>query len=348
MSARFDALEEYVPGEQPRDRKYVKLNTNESPYPPSAGVLDAVSKAEASLLNLYPDPTCKELRTAIAGYYNVGMENVCVTNGSDEALSFAFMAYCDGNKGVAFPQISYGFYPVFAQLYSLDSLAIPLRDDLTVDHRDYMGIGRTVFIANPNAPTGIALELWQIEEILTSNENDVVVIDEAYVDFGADSAVSLVDKYDNLLVIGTYSKSRSMAGARLGFAIGQAHLISDLEKLRYSTNPYNINRLTLAAGTRAVADHEYYEENCRRVAQTREEFSKRLDEMGFVRTDSKTNFVFARHPSVPGEKLFAALRERGFLVRRFGTERIKDYLRITVGTAEDMTSLAAVLKEIVG
>ena len=346
ISKRFDTLEEYTPGEQPRDRRYIKLNTNESPYPPSDGVLDALSREETASLNLYPDPTCTALRGALAAYYGVGAGNVTVTNGSDEALSFAFMAYCDGRTGCAFPEISYGFYPVFAQLYSLDALAIPLKDDLSIDPADYFGLGRTVFIANPNAPTGIALSLSQIEEILKNNPDNIVVIDEAYVDFGAQSAVGLTAKYPNLLVVGTYSKSRSMAGARLGFAIADAELIRDLEKIRYSTNPYNINRLTLVAGTQAVADAAYYEENCRKIAATRESFTKKLRALGFSLPDSKANFVFARFPGISGERIFKKLRERGFLVRRFGTEKIKDYLRITIGTPEDMDALCEALRAV--
>lgn len=347
LSPRFSSLEAYTPGEQPRDRRYIKLNTNESPYPPSEGVLDALSREEVASLNLYPDPTCKALREALAGYFGVSAENVTVTNGSDEALSFAFMAYCDSSVGCAFPDISYGFYPVFAQLYSLDALAVPLKDDLTIDPADYFGLGRTLFIANPNAPTGIALSLDQIESILQNNPDNVVVIDEAYVDFGADSAVSLVGKYPNLLVIGTYSKSRSMAGARLGFAVGCPSLIEDLEKIRYSTNPYNINRLTLIAGTQAIADSSYYEENCRRIAETRDAFAARISAMGFEVTESKTNFVFARYPGMDGEEIFNELRDRGILVRRFSTERIRDYLRITVGTPEDMNTLAEALRDII-
>ena len=254
ISSRFDSLEEYVPGEQPRDKKYIKLNTNESPFQPSPAVLRAASD-QAQLFNLYSDPTLRDLRSKIASLYGVEMQNVIATNGSDEALSFAFMAYCDKDTGAAYPEISYGFYKVFGQLYGLDCLELPLRDDFTVNISDYFGLGRTVFIANPNAPTGIALTPDEIEQIVINNPDNVVVIDEAYVDFGAQSCVPLTKKYKNLLVVQTFSKSRSLAGARIGFAIGDASLISDLEKLRYSTNPYNVNRMSAACGCAALDEN---------------------------------------------------------------------------------------------
>ena len=242
LSHRFDGLEAYVPGEQPRDRTYIKLNTNESPYPPSPEVSERLCSGEIGNLNLYPDPTGRALKEKLAALYEVGPENVFLANGSDEILNFAFMAFCDAEHGVAFPDISYGFYPVFADLYAIPASVIPLKEDFSVDYRDYLNIGKMVVIANPNAPTGMKIPLSEIEEILKSNPGQVVLIDEAYVDFGGESCIPLIKKYDNLLVSHTYSKSRSMAGARLGYAIADRELIADLEKIKYSTNPYNINR----------------------------------------------------------------------------------------------------------
>lgn len=346
ISSRFDSLSEYVPGEQPRDKKYVKLNTNESPFPPSDSVISA-AKDQASLCNLYSDPTLRDLRTKIASLYGVEMQNVIATNGSDEALSFAFMAYCDTKTGVAYPDISYGFYRVFGQLYGLDCLEIPLCEDFTININDYFSLGRTIFIANPNAPTGIALSSDEIEQIVINNPDNVVVIDEAYVDFGAQSCVPLTKKHKNLLVVQTFSKSRSLAGARLGFAIGDATLISDLEKLRYSTNPYNVNRMTAACGVCALDDNEYYMKNCLTVIKNREMTAKGLKKLGFVFTDSSANFIFARHTSITGEEIYSKLREKGILVRHFSSEMICEYNRITVGSEEQMQALLKALESIV-
>lgn len=346
ISSRFDSLSEYVPGEQPRDKKYVKLNTNESPFPPSDSVISA-AKDQASLCNLYSDPTLRDLRTKIASLYGVEMQNVIATNGSDEALSFAFMAYCDTKTGVAYPDISYGFYRVFGQLYGLDCLEIPLCEDFTININDYFSLGRTIFIANPNAPTGIALSSDEIEQIVINNPDNVVVIDEAYIDFGAQSCVPLTKKHKNLLVVQTFSKSRSLAGARLGFAIGDATLISDLEKLRYSTNPYNVNRMSAACGVCALDDNKYYMKNCLTVIKNREMTAKGLKKLGFVFTDSSANFIFARHTSITGEEIYSKLREKGILVRHFSSERICEYNRITVGSEEQMQALLKALESIV-
>jgi histidinol-phosphate aminotransferase len=320
--------------------KYIKLNTNESPYPPSEGVLKAVNSDEVSRLNLYPDPKCKALKTAIAELYGVDKENVFVSNGSDDILNFFFMAFCDNAEHpVKFPQISYGFYSVYAELYGVDYKKIPLCEDFTINMADYMGNDANVVIANPNAPTGIALCRSDIEKILMANPDRVVLIDEAYVDFGAESCVELTKKYDNLLVVCTYSKSRSMAGARLGFAFGNKELIADLEKIKYSTNPYNINRLTMVAGIAAIADNDYYADNCQMIIETREYTQRRLIEMGFEVTDSKANFIFAKNAHISGKELYLALKSRGVLVRHFDSPLICEYNRITVGTKEQMDVL---------
>ncbi len=346
MSRRFDTLKEYVPGEQPQDQQYIKLNTNESPYPPAPAVLARISRAEVENLKLYSDPELKELREALAVQYGVGMENIFVSNGSDEALSFAFMAFCDGTCGAVFPDISYGFYKVYAALYGIPHRSIPLGEDFTVTPADYYGAGATVVIANPNAPTGIALTPEEIEGIVQKNPDNVVIIDEAYVDFGTASVVPLTKKYDNLLVVQTFSKSRSMAGARLGFAIGSEALIRDLSKIKYSSNPYNVNRLTAAAGVASLAAQDYYDKNCRRIVQTREKTAAALAAMGFILTDSKANFLFAKSDKMDGEALYKALKARGILVRHFADGRISPYLRITVGTEAEMAALLSAIREI--
>lgn len=346
LNEKYAALEAYTPGEQPQDRKYIKLNTNESPYPPSQGVLSAVNKAAVSELNLYPDPECRALKAEIAASYGVEPENVFVSNGSDDILSFYFMAFAGAGEGVVFPDISYGFYKVYADLYGVKYREIPLKDDLSIDASDYIGINRNVVIANPNAPTGLTLPLGDIEKICRSNPDNTVLIDEAYIDFGGESSVPLTKKYENLITVMTYSKSRSMAGARLGFAIANKALIEDLNKIKYSTNPYSINRLTMLAGIAAMKDSEYYKENCVKIINTREYTKKALAGEGFMMTDSKSNFLFAKHPAIAGGELYKKLKERGILVRHFTKERIKDYLRITVGTKEEMDALIKAIREI--
>ena len=347
LSSKYKDLEAYTPGEQPRDMKYIKLNTNESPYPPSKRVVDALSSEEVLKLNLYSDPTAKALKTRIAELYGVEYENVFVSNGSDDILNFSFMAFCEGEKrGVRFPEISYGFYSVYAELHGASYKAIPLKDDFSIDIADYMRNDASVVIANPNAPTGIALALSDIEKIVMANPDNLVLIDEAYVDFGGESAVALTKKYSNLLVVGTFSKSRSLAGARLGFAIANKEIISDLEKIKYSTNPYNINRLSLIAGEMAILDNAYYMDNCKKIIETREYTQKKLRELGFSLTESKANFIFAKSDKIGGKELYSALKSRGILVRHFDKEKIKDYNRITVGTREEMDALISAITDI--
>ncbi|MBQ9994543.1 MAG: histidinol-phosphate transaminase [Clostridia bacterium] len=347
FSEKYSSLEPYVPGEQPRDMQYIKLNTNESPFPPSPKAIEYASR-EAERLMLYSDPESKVLTERIAAMCGVEPCNVLATNGSDEILEFAFMAFCDDKTPAVFPDITYGFYPVFAKLCGTQYREIPLRDDFTIDIADYRSCGGTVFIANPNAPTGIALTTAQIEEIIASNPDNVVVIDEAYVDFGGESCVPLTKKYDNLLVTQTFSKSRSMAGARLGFGVGCAALIRDLNTIKYSTNPYNVNRMTGAAGIGSLEDEQYTRRNCEIIVQNRQYASEKMRALGFEMTDSAANFIFARHPEIDGGEIYRALRERGILVRHFGKERISQYNRITVGTREQMDALLAALCEITG
>ena len=310
FSSNYSTLVPYTPGEQPKNRKYVKLNTNESPFPPSP-VAQAAAAEAAQDLQLYPDPECTLLVEKAIQTWDVAADELLFTNGSDETLYFAFMAFCDEAHPAAFPDITYGFYPVYAKLCGIPYTEIPLREDFSVCVADYIGRNETIFIANPNAPTGLALSLEDIEAIVKSNPNNVVVIDEAYVDFGTQSAVPLIHKYDNLLVIQTFSKSRSMAGARLGIGFGSRDLIRDLNTLKYSTNPYNINRLTMAAGIGALTDSAYFESNCKYIIETRHETAQQLKKIGFTVTDSKANFLFAAHPKLPGKELYLQLKEMG-------------------------------------
>ena len=345
FSRKYDALTPYTPGEQPKGISYIKLNTNESPFPPPPLVQQYV-RQEAKRLQLYSDPQCRDLVAMAAEKLGVAADEILFTNGSDEILNFAFMAFCDAAHPAVFPDITYGFYPVFAQVNSIPYTEIPLRDDFSIRVEDYIGLNQTIFIANPNAPTGIALPLSDIERIVAGNPDSVVVIDEAYVDFGAESALSLIHKYDNLLVTQTFSKSRSMAGARLGFGAGNRELIRDLNTIKYSTNPYNVNRMTMAAGVAALEADGYFKVNCQRIMENREWVSAELRKMGFCVIPSMTNFVFAKHPAISGKALNLALREKGILVRHFNTDKLNAYNRITIGSREQMKALIAALKEI--
>ncbi len=345
FSNKLKSLVPYTPGEQPKDTQYIKLNTNESPFPPSDKAIAEASRAAAAL-QLYPDPECRALTQGFADLLGVKFEEVLLTNGSDEILNFAFMAYCDETHPAAFPNITYGFYPVFAEINRVPYEEIPLCADFTVNVSDYCGIGKTIFIANPNAPTGIALPRSEIEKIIQSNPDNIVVVDEAYVDFGAESCVPLIHKYDNLLVTQTCSKSRSMAGARLGFGVGSAALIQDLNTIKYATNPYNINRMTMAAGLGVLADEEYTRANCNTVAENRAYTVEALETLGFVCTNSSANFVFASHPKLDGGELYQTLKARGILVRHFTKPEIAQYNRITVGTRQQMETLVSTITQI--
>ncbi len=346
MNPTFGSLKPYVPGEIPRDRTFVKLNTNESPYPPSPGVIASFNAEAAAQQRLYSDPQSRDLNRAIAGSLNVRQENIMTTGGSDETLELAFIAYAQ--DGIAFADETYGFYRVLSDLHAIDTKIIPLHGDFSLDPADYFHLGRMIVIANPNAPTGIYLKPAQLEPVLQNNPDHIVVIDEAYVDFGNESMVPYIRKYDNLIVVQTFSKSRSMAGARIGYACADAALIEDLEKLRNSRNPYDVSRQSQLAGVKAVEDAVYYREQCMKIVRTREWTMRRLRELGFEGPESYANFVFVRHPAFTGGTIQQKLRERGFLVRHFSDERIKDYNRITIGTQEDMEALCAALEEITG
>lgn len=345
FSSKYKSLTPYTPGEQPKTRKFIKLNTNESPFPPSPKAIEYAGKAAESL-QLYSDPDCTALVEKASETFGISKDEILFTNGSDEILNFAFMAFCDSEHPAVFPDITYGFYSVFAELNNVPFTEIPLKDDFTIDVNDYIGINKNIFIANPNAPTSIALSLAEIEQIVKSNPDNIVVIDEAYVDFGAESAMGLVHKYNNLLVTQTFSKSRSLAGARLGFGVGCRDLINDLNTVKFSTNPYNVNRMTMAAGLGALQDAEYFAENCEKIKENRAWATAELTKMGFNVLDSKTNFIFAEHPNVDGEKIYLKLKENGILVRHFDKERLKNYNRITVGSADEMKTLCEALKQI--
>ncbi|NLD19350.1 MAG: histidinol-phosphate transaminase [Clostridiales bacterium] len=346
MSRRHLGLEAYVPGEQPRNRAYVKLNTNESPFPPSEGVTKAVQQ-EAEKLRLYSDPECRDLVDAVAEFYGIDAGQVLMTNGSDEALEYVFQAFGDKFNTFAFPDITYGFYPVFAQLYSIPFEEIPLQRDFTIATEDYRDIGKNIVIANPNAHTGIALSLNQIETIISTNREHVVVIDEAYVDFGGESAVPLIKKYDNLLVIRTFSKSYSLAGARLGICMGNKSIIRDLNTIKYSKNPYNVNRMTMAAGLGAIEEVDYYEEKCKIIAKNRDGLKVRLRAKGFYVLDSSANFLLIAHESISGQRMFEALKEKGFLVRHLDIARLDNYNRVTIGTESQMNRLVEAIEEVI-
>jgi len=345
FSSKFDKLTPYTPGEQPQNRKYVKLNTNESPFKPSPKAQTLAAEAIKNL-QLYSDPVCGKLLDAVVKVYDVERDEVMFVNGSDEALNFCVMAYCDEKTGAAAADISYGFYPVIMSLNNVDYKTIPLKKNFTIDINDYKNLGRTIFIANPNAPTGIALEPSAIEEIVKANPQNIVVVDEAYVDFGAKSCLSLIKKYDNVLVVQTFSKSRSLAGGRLGFVAGNPKLIQDLNTIRYSTNPYNINSTTMAAGVGALEDNEYFKKNCKTIEKNRDYLVNGLNELGFKVLPSKANFVFAKSPDISGLALYTQLKERGVLVRHFQTGRIKEYNRITVGSIKQINILLDTIKKI--
>ena len=350
LSTEAACLAPYTPGEQPTDAQYIKLNTNESPFSPSPRVVKALSRAEVLKLNLYSDPTCGVLTDAIAARYGLRRENVLAANGSDEVLAFAFRAFCGQGRGVAYADITYGFYKAQSALFGLEATVVPLREDFTLRVEDYLNFPGTVVIANPNAPTGIALPRTDIQRLVESNPDRVVIVDEAYVDFGAESCVPMIYRYDNLLVTQTMSKSRSLAGGRVGYALGSPELIADMNRVKYSVHPYNVNRLAIAAGAAAVADEAYFAACTAAIRQTRAWTVGELENLGFTVLPSQANFVFVRHSQLPGETLYRKLKENGVLVRWFDADRIRDYIRITIGSMEQMETLVeeltAILEEL--
>ena len=390
LSKASESLLPYTPGEQPQGRKFIKLNTNECPYPPSpkvaeailagyeeiaaAGAADMAEQAETAdcgcnagateagkmaekaarvmppelaNLRLYSDPEERVLIEAIADHYGVGTNQVIAGNGSDEILGFAFRAFCDQNAPLQFADLTYGFYPALCGLYGIPFKVVPLEEDFTLNIEPYKNCGNNVIIANPNAPTGMSLPLSAIEEVAASNPDRVVMVDEAYVDFGGESCVSLLPKYENLVIIQTFSKSRSLAGARVGFAIANPELIADMNRIKYSFNPYNVNRLSILAGAAAMRDWDYTKECTGRICKTREKTTEALRALGFTVLESKTNFIFAKSGDMPGKVYFDGLREAGILVRRWDSERIKDYVRISIGSEEEMETFVEETKKLV-
>ena len=336
FSSKYSDLEAYVPGEQPSDMsRYVKLNTNESPFPPSPKALEYAQK-NTRTLNLYSDPQSQLLTQAIAKTYDVDPDMVLVTNGSDEILNFAFMAYTDKENPALFAEITYGFYPVFAQLNASPYVTIPLREDFSLCVDDYIGRVGTVFIANPNAPTGVTLKVSEIERLVKADPNRIVVVDEAYVDFGAQSCIPLTKKYKNLMVCQTFSKSRSFAGGRLGYGIASKEIISDLNTIKYSTNPYNVNSMTSAMGIGILSDEVYTKDNCMTIIENRDYTVDALKKLDFQVLPSCANFIFVSSDQIEGGKLYKRLKDKGVLVRHFTKERISNWCRVSIGSRKNM------------
>ena len=339
LSRETAGLAPYVPGEQPQDQRYNKLNTNESPFPPSPRVLEALSAAEIERLHLYSDPACAALCAAVADNCGLAPENVIPGNGSDELLSFAFRAFCGAETPAVYADITYGFYQVWARFYGLVSDVVPLREDFSLAADDYLGRRGTVFLANPNAPTGMALPAAEIGRILAADPDRVVVVDEAYADFGAESCVPLLKRYENLLVMQTFSKSRSLAGGRIGFALGSPALIEDMNRIKFSFNPYNLNRLSLLAGAAAMGDRAYFERCRAAIMENRAWTAEALESLGFTVLPSCANFLFVRPPRIDGGTLYQKLKARGVLVRHFDAPRIAAWCRITIGSRAQMEGL---------
>ncbi len=346
-SARIRDAVPYVPGEQPRDRKFIKLNTNENPYPPSPKAVEAMKNAVNADLRLYPDPECSVLREAAANCWHVKSEQVFCGNGSDEILAFCFQAFFDPDKEIVFPKITYSFYPVYSDYFGLNRREVPMNPDFSDPVDLLCGNNGGVVLANPNAPTGIAVGLDVVEKLLKANSEVVVVVDEAYVDFGAQSAVELIERYPNLVVVQTLSKSRSLAGLRVGFALAQENLINALRCVRDSINSYTVDRVAQAGAAAALLDREYFDQTRGQIMNTRVWTEEKLKELDFFTCPSCTNFIFAHHPRMDGKEIFAYLRQEGILVRRWDIPEISQWLRISIGTDEEMQALIEALRRFV-
>lgn len=342
----LNGLVPYVPGEQPRDKKYIKLNTNESPFAPSPKVIEAIDKGQVSDLRLYSDPTADMLVGAIADYYSVDKDNVVTSNGSDEILAFIFRAFCGKSKGIVFPNVTYGFYKVFAQLFNIDYREVPLKKDFSIDVNDYENTSDNVIIANPNAQTGVFLSVENVENLIKQNPERIVVVDEAYVDFGGQTVIPLVKKYKNLIVVQTFSKSRSLAGARVGFCVCDKALADDIKTVKFSFNPYNLNRLSIVAAAEAIKDKDYFLKTTSQIIENREFTEKELDKLGFETVSSTANFLLTKPKGISAKQLYLALKQKGVLVRYFDNSLISDYVRITVGSREQMEILIQKTKEV--
>lgn len=346
-SRRIRDVVPYTPGEQPREGTFIKLNTNECPYPPSPRVVEAIRQAAGDELRLYPDPECLVLRQAIARREGLRPEQVFCSNGSDEVLAFAFQAFFDPERTIVFPRITYSFYPVYTSYFGLNCRRVPMNPDFSDPVDELCGGNGGVVLCNPNAPTGIAVGLDVVEKLLRANPDVVVIVDEAYVDFGAQSAVPLIDKYPNLLVVQTASKSRALAGLRVGWAMGKEALIAGLRCVRDSINSYTVDRIAQAGARAAIEDEDYFQSIRRRVMATRERAAEALKGMGFTVLPSQANFLFLSHPGHGGKELLDALREKGILVRWWSDPPIENWLRVTIGTDEEMEELTRGLREIV-
>lgn len=331
-------VEPYVPGEQPL-QKVIKLNTNENPYPPAPGVEKALKSMDVDRLRLYPDPTAGELVKALADFYHVDENQVFVGVGSDDVLSMCFLTFFNSEKPILFPDITYSFYKVWAQLYRIPYECCPVDENFCIIKEDYYKENGGIIFPNPNAPTGIYMELGDVEEIIARNQDVIVIVDEAYIDFAGKSALELIDKYENLIVVQTFSKARSMAGMRIGYAVSNPHLIKYLNDAKYSFNSYTMNQAAIVCGVEAVKDKEYFEKGIRKITRSREWAKEELKKRGFLCLDSKANFIFATHPGYDVQKLYAALKSKGIYVRYWGSERIEQYVRITVGTKDEMDTL---------
>ena len=339
----------YVPGEQPKDSNIIKLNTNENPYPPAKEVAEALASVDIDRLRLYPDPAVGDLVHALAQNYGVKDEQVFVGVGSDDVLAMIFMTFFNSPKPILFPEVTYSFYDVWADMLKIPYKQIPLDDELKIRTADYYEENGGVIFPNPNAPTGELLALEQIEDIINHNQDVIVVVDEAYIDFGGESALSLIDKYDNVIVVQTYSKSRSLAGSRIGYAIGNPVLIKYLNDVKYSFNSYTMDQITIKVGVAALVDQKYFKETTEKIISTREWTKEQLARLGFVFGDSKSNFIFAKHPKYSGVELFDELKKAGIYVRHFSKpEKINEYLRISIGTDEQMQKLIAFLESYIG
>ncbi|MCI6888793.1 MAG: histidinol-phosphate transaminase [Ruminococcus sp.] len=337
----------YVPGEQPKENDIIKLNTNENPYPPSPKAVEALKSFDCSRMRLYPDPNSDILVNSLAKRYKVKPSQVFVGVGSDDVISMAFLTFFNSDKPILFPDITYSFYDVWADVYKIPYKTMPLDDNFRINKTDYFQENGGIIFPNPNAPTGVYESNEMIEEIVKANKNSIVIIDEAYIDFGGESCIGLTEKYDNLLVVQTFSKSRSMAGMRIGYAIGNEKLIKYMNDVKFSINSYTMNHVTQVCGAAAVEDEEYFIETIKKITDVRENTKKELKKLGFTFTDSKSNFLFAAHDKVKAETIFNELKSRKIYVRYWNKPRINNYLRISIGTAKEMEKLISALKEIV-
>lgn len=342
----FENMDPYVPGEQPRDKKYIKLNANETSVPPSPKVLEAVSKEEIMKMGKYSDPRCLSLRKAIADEYNVDVDQIFVGNGADEVLGFILMSFFCSRQKLCCPDITYEFYKGYANTYRVNLKQFPVNDDFTINVDDYVKTKRDVILANPNNPTGLFIPKEDIERIVKVNPKRMVIVDEAYIDFAGESCIDLVDKYKNLVVVHTFSKSRNLAGARLGYAISSKEIIDDLREIKFCFNPYNLSRLALNIGAAAIQDNEYKDKCVSNIVMTRENTKIELGRLGFTGLDTQTNFVFVTHPKVDAAKMAAELKNRGILIRHYKSPRLCKYLRITIGTNEEMEHTINTIKDI--